>query len=322
VYGSEVEQQVSELRVGDDLLQPRQFAGGAVELSEDDAFLVGAYLAEGCKLGKRATSHPRHVRNYVSLAGVAGGKGIRERAMQILTDRGVAFAAYERDLRFKVADVPVLAELDLGTTAINKHLPHLDWTPQTAAAILAAMEQGDAGLATNGVNVVYSTISVELAFQYRILRRMLGYSTSMTCLAAHGGAGRNPIYRATVRVNDDKRPWAKIKAIEVETEESMCVDVMTTSGRVYLPESDVIVRQCDDLDIVFEALLHLIGFPTKARVVSVNAAPSEWVHVYPLVGLPKDNPDLWVPLDCTVTGAEPGWEYEDIAKRKDFAFQG
>jgi hypothetical protein len=292
------------------------------ELSADDAFIVGAYLAEGCKLGKKAKSHPRYRRNYVSLAGIANSKGIRERFAQILTDRGVAFEARERELRFKVSDVPVLAELDLGVTAINKHLPHLDWSPTTAAAILAAMEQGDAGTASNGENIVYSTISPELALQYRVLRRMLGYSTSITCLATHGGAGRNPIYRVTTRVNDTKRPWAKIKAIEVEDAEQACVDIMTTSGRVYLPESDVIVRQCDDLDIVLESMLFLIGFGTKARVVSVQGAPSEWVHVYPLAGLPKDNPSAWVSLDTTVTGAVPGWEYPDIAKRKDFAFQG
>jgi len=79
---------------------------------------------------------------------------------------------------------------------------------------------------------------------------------------------------------------------------------------------------CDDLDILFEAMLHIIGFATKARVVSVTASPNDWVHVYPLAGLPKDNPTLWMPLDSTVTGAEPGWEYPDIAKRKDFAFRG
>lgn len=79
---------------------------------------------------------------------------------------------------------------------------------------------------------------------------------------------------------------------------------------------------CDDLDIVLESMLNLIGFATKARVVSVKDAPSEWVHVYPVVGLPKDRPSEWVALDTTVTGAEPGWEYPDIAKRKDFIFQG
>lgn len=322
VYGLEEEHRVADLKVGDDLLQPRQFGGGDVELSDDDAFLVGAYLAEGCKFGKKAEGHPQYARNYVSIAGVADSKGIRERVAQILTDRGVAFQAYERELRFKLADVPVLAELDLGSTAINKHLPHLDWAPKTAAAILAAMEQGDGGVVTNGANIVYSTISLELALQYRILRRMFGHSTSMTCLAAHGGAGKNPIYRVTARVNDDRRPWAKIKAIEIEAAEDACVDVMTTSGRVYLPESDVIVRQCDDFDILFESMLYLIGFGTKAQVVSVAGAPNEWVHVYPLVGLQKDAPSEWLALDATVTGSVPGWEYPDIAKRRAFAFQG
>lgn len=75
---------------------------------------------------------------------------------------------------------------------------------------------------------------------------------------------------------------------------------------------------CDDAVIVFGSLLKSLGFEVIARVVSTTAAPEEWVHIYPLVGLPKDSPDTWIALDCTVTGARPGWQYPEIAKYRDY----
>lgn len=75
---------------------------------------------------------------------------------------------------------------------------------------------------------------------------------------------------------------------------------------------------CDDFTILFCALLQSIGFHTAARVVSVKQDPKNWVHVYPLVALPKDNPKNWLPLDATVEGFTPGDEWPDIAKTKDY----
>lgn len=317
-YESAEETRVYDLKVGDDLLQPREFGGGSIELSEDDAFLVGAYLAEGCKTNGGRDSDGVLRRSQVSIAGISNGKGIRERVIDILSRRGVAFNSPSNAILFKVVDVPILAELDLGNTAIDKHLPHLDWGPQTVANIVAAMEQGDGGLSTSGKNMVYSTISTELALQYRVLKRMLGNSVAMKCLVEHGGAGKNPIYRMTVRVNDKFRPWAHVKAIAVEDEEQECVDIMTASGRVYLPESDVLLRNCDDATILFSSLLESIGFHTRCRVISTPDEPENWVHIYPLVGVPKDDPSDWLPLDCTVSGYKPGQEWPKIAKLIDF----
>jgi hypothetical protein len=75
---------------------------------------------------------------------------------------------------------------------------------------------------------------------------------------------------------------------------------------------------CDDMVIVFGGLLYGVGFPVAARVISTKQAPKEWVHIYPLAGLPKARPTEWIPLDATVKGAYPGWEYEDIAKTRDY----
>ncbi len=76
---------------------------------------------------------------------------------------------------------------------------------------------------------------------------------------------------------------------------------------------------CDDLTILIAALGKAIGFKSAARVVATNDAPDEWVHVYPLLGLEsKDDPAWWVPMDTTVSGAKPGWQYPDIAKHADY----
>jgi hypothetical protein len=75
---------------------------------------------------------------------------------------------------------------------------------------------------------------------------------------------------------------------------------------------------CDDQVIGLGALLKAVGYPVAARVISTKDAPSQWVHIYPLAGCPKENPRQWVPLDNTVDGAYPGWQYERIGKHRDY----
>lgn len=75
---------------------------------------------------------------------------------------------------------------------------------------------------------------------------------------------------------------------------------------------------CDDATILMGSLLRSIGFKVKARVIATQENPGDWAHVYPIVGMPKDSPEEWLPLDMTVTGALPGWEYPDIASYQDF----
>lgn len=76
---------------------------------------------------------------------------------------------------------------------------------------------------------------------------------------------------------------------------------------------------CDDLTILIDALAKAIGFKAGARVVSTIEEPEEWVHVFPIIGMnTKDAPSLWLPMDTTVTGAKPGWQYPDIAQYADY----
>lgn len=312
-YGDERECRMRELHVGDGLLQPREFGGGTVNLDPDTAFMVGAYLSEGCCWRQNSRTE-KDVSFRVSIAGVANGKGIREQVIEILERRGISYGTAKRDVRFALSKMPILGQF--GHTALEKHLPHLDWDPVTTAIIVKVMEQGD-GTVTPSGNTIYSTSSYELAQQYRILKRKLGYSVHFTRNDDHGGLGKNPIYRVLVRKNHLRRPWARIESI-IELPPVQCYDVATESGRVYLPESDTIVRNCDDATIAFATLLGSLGFRVAARVISTNDDPNTWVHIYPLVGCSKDDPRKWIPLDITVDGAKPGWEYGNIAKSRDY----
>ncbi len=75
---------------------------------------------------------------------------------------------------------------------------------------------------------------------------------------------------------------------------------------------------CDDQTVAFATLLGHLGFTTIARVITTTEDPKQWVHIFPLVGVPKDNPKKWIPLDASVAGATPGWIYPYIAKHKDY----
>lgn len=76
---------------------------------------------------------------------------------------------------------------------------------------------------------------------------------------------------------------------------------------------------CDDMVIALGTLAKSIGFKAIGRVVSTNDAPDDWVHIYPLLGVnTKADPSEWVPMDATVSGAKPGWQYPDIANHRDY----
>lgn len=302
-YGTEEELRFRDLKLGDDLLQPREFHGGRVELGLDDAKLVAAYLAEGytSKNGQR-----------IGLAGVLERKGVREELQEILTARGVHLSLTDREIRFAKSKVPIFQQYDLGRTALYKRFPHLDWGPQTVRAFFEMLERTDGGLSTAGTNCVYSSVSYELALQYRILARMMGYSTHLRSLENHGGAGKYPIHRVTRRGDHAKRVWARVKQLHEEKGETDSYDIMTATGRVYLPESDVIVRNCDDYTVLLSSLLQARGFTTKAVVVSTNT--DNWEHIYTLV----QYGNAWMPLDPVLPGALPGDEYDKYEVMQEF----
>lgn len=75
---------------------------------------------------------------------------------------------------------------------------------------------------------------------------------------------------------------------------------------------------CDDASVAFGTLLGSVGFSVVGRIISKKETPSVWEHIYPMVGITKDDPVKWVPLDMTVDGAKPGWEYPRIGRHRDY----
>lgn len=76
---------------------------------------------------------------------------------------------------------------------------------------------------------------------------------------------------------------------------------------------------CDDGTVGLVALHRAIGFEKcVARIVTVGG--EQWEHIYPLIGLPKEGRGRveYVPLDFTVPGAKPGYEFTGVAQYRDF----
>ena len=58
---------------------------------------------------------------------------------------------------------------------------------------------------------------------------------------------------------------------------------------------------CDDHSTLSATLLALNGIPPRFRITAPRKK-SDWAHIYVMAGLPKTNPNKWVPLDTTLPG--------------------
>lgn len=300
--GEHVETLAEDLKEGDLLLQPRSFAPGVEGLSQAHATIVGAYLAEGWWDENKG---------IFCIAGVPNSKGVRELVLDAAARLGITnLYEHPRYIGFRKEHSWLVSGLGVG--AAEKRLPHLNFDLATVATIVKVMEMGDGGLSTLGKaraqNMVYSTASRTLALQYRVMQRMLGRSTHMKFMTAeeHGGAGSLPIWRITVRNGHQRKPWAKIKTVREGVVESRVFDIETESGRIYLPESDIIVHNCDEYSSTACAALMAVGIPCRFKVIRTKDSPT-WNHIYVEAGTPKQNPTKWIALDASVA-ARPGWE--------------
>lgn len=108
----------------------------------------------------------------------------------------------------------------------------------------------------------------------------------------------------------------RIRSIEVERLKVPSYDIMTESGRVYLPAADVIARQCDDHAGLNAVLAMVNGFETRFRITSNTGA--SWDHIYLQAGVPKTAPRRWVTLDTTLPGHDRFDVQPPFAKKEDF----
>lgn len=300
-----------DVRPDDELLLADTHPEGARHLDPDLAWLVGTYIADGWLNNDRV-----HIAGRDRVDGREYGKRDKgpqkDRVAAICAARGIVTSRTEKDIRFRDATLHELMA-QCGHGAAQKRLPFTDVDAATARALLDGL-MADASTSRAGT-VVFSTISATLALQIRELHRILGIRTNIRRVVKHGGFGSNPIFRVSVVRNGAEQGarrahmiHAKVQAIEVGDIVPV-FDIETDTHRFYLPETDLIVHNCDDFAIVFGALLMSVGYPVKLRVVQAKGKDT-WSHIYVLAGIPpsSDGPTEWFPLDGAVETKPAGWQ--------------
>lgn len=118
---------------------------------------------------------------------------------------------------------------------------------------------------------------------------------------------QNPIYRTA-----DNNRFANVKVKSIaEGEPAETFDIEVEGHRFYLPETDLIVHNCDDMSALIAALCAAVGFSVMLR--AWGPPGEDFQHVFPVASLPKAdtrpaNMRTWYALDATVERAYVGWE--------------
>ena len=295
--GEEIEIRASEVRPGDTLLTPEKIPFGVEDLGPDRSYLLGIHVAEGW------VDFGRDVPTRVSISGLDGYRkeANKHRVVEICERLGADTRWHQKYVAINNKELAGWLSA-CGRGSINKHFPTLNFTEDTIATILEGLNND-----ADQRDGVFSTISPTLALQYRLMLRMQGVSTHITRVEAHGGFGKNPIYRVTPRKLDSKANAAKVKSIGVGGE-AQTFDIEVEGHRFYLPESDTVVHNCDDAACLLMALLGAVGFRVGLRAWGPTGCGGDYTHVYALVGYPKRNPETVIPLDTTVPESSVGWE--------------
>lgn len=321
VAGRVEEIRADEARIGDDLITPAQIPVAGVDghawpdvargLTDDElGWLLGVYVADGWPDGKNTQDgwHPYRV-------GISGKDGqpkeAQKRQVQALMERiGVATRWHDKYIAINDSEIARMLAT-YGRGAANKQLVSLRQASVEQVTALLGGLAADADQRSG----VYGTTSPGLALQLRVLYRMLGQSTHIKRVDEHGGLGQHAIYRVTPRsIENDRRDikFARVRSISSGGTE-MCMDLTTDSGRFWLPESDVLVHNCDDQAILGATLLALNGHSPVLRVVKSKRA-SDWEHIF--TGSNLDG--KFVAIDTTLPGNRHFGIEPNYAKRVDF----
>lgn len=295
------EVRAEHVRVGDELRTPTKpfptsdsvgaapypggedFARAAARFSpEDFAWLVGTYIADGwCSEDYR-----------FSISGDDENPKCRkaeqkQRTRAMMESIGVATRWSKKAITVNDGEL-ARAMKTCGTHAPTKELPTMAWSRPQVDALLEGLAT-DSSTAVSGT-VTYGTTSHALALQTRVLFRMRDQSVHIREWSAdqHKGFGRNSMYRIGVRRPADEcvtssrktaaenfRTTVRVRSI-TEEEPELMVDITTSAGRFYLPESDVMVHNCEDLScwLVAEKRVRF-GIPARPIIIPQLRPPSQ-----------------------------------------------
>lgn len=244
------EKHAGEISVGDHLMTPtKHFPVSSEPMldpqlgGEDLAWLIGVYTADGWH------NLPRHPRFAISGKDGKPKEAQKKRVEEMMNAIGVG--TYWNNRYIGVNDRR-LAELmsKCGDYAPNKNVPYISGMDERQIRALLSGLAADA--TSSSGQLTYGTTSQTLALQIRALYRMLGQSTHIKRWDEHGGLGKNPIYRVGIRkLAEEIAPQyrklsAKVVAIKQDGKEHVC-DIETDTRKFWLPESDLVVHNCEGL---------------------------------------------------------------------------
>jgi len=303
-----VEIRAGDVKPGDELLLAATQPAGERSLDPELAWLVGVFVADGWLDGERIAIAGRdrvEDREY----GKKDKGPQKDRIAAFCEARGIVTHRTDKDIRFRDAELHELLSR-CGKGALHKQLPFTDVDAPTARAMLDGL-MADASTSKAGT-IVYSTVSAMLALQIRALHRILGVRTNIRRVVQHGGFGSNPIYRVSVVRSTTATGRRGMLHGKVESigggAELPVFDIETDTHRFYLPETDLVVHNCDDFVVTLGSLLMAIGHPVTVRVIQTKDKGT-WNHVY--LTTPKEfdktGADVALPLDPTVD-RPMGWE--------------
>ena len=330
VDGRIEEIRAEEARIGDDLLTPRSIPMAAQEdvgwpealskLSEQDrAWLLGVFVADGWT----------QVNNKEATAGrcaISGQDGKpkeeqKRRVETMLQSVGVSTRWARKYLAINDRSLATFFE-KCGHHATQKHLASLRFASEAVVRAVIDGLSADASFERRPEKtpgLVYGTTSQQLVLQLRVLYRMLGISTSVRRVDDHGGFGENPIYRVTPRLSTREgyaerreKKFARVRSI-VEAGVEMCADITTDTGKFWLPESDVLVHNCDRL---------VSWRVAELRVAGIAADPIiKWKQVPKDIMVSLGHPAHMVPEHgismVHVCVGFPGWQNGDPSLIED-----
>ena len=280
----------SELKVGDELLSINKLklkkGAKQEEIPLDMLKLYGLHIADGWVEDSRFS--------------ISGKDGFEKEAQKMWVkeyceSHGLNYRWHERYITInnkEYADKMFVC----GHTAINKQIPFSVSLSEFEINSLLDGLRADAHL-KNIRTWIHRTISKKLSVQTRMLYKQLGIQTSLKLFVNHGGLGKNPIYDLTTRNS--------IYPITVEKIEDgrsvICYDIETENNGIYLPESDIIVHNCEDGTILFLDACRMCGIPAD-KVFNTIGNTSFGYHSYPIVWM--DVEDL---VGTASEGQGKGW---------------
>jgi len=317
-----VEVRVSDVHPGMRLLRPERIEAGSTSMDPDCAWVEGLFLADGW------FQHTYHQKNGTERAydfAIAGKDGHPKEAQKLrvraLCD-GWGIPTTMTDRWVVVRDSGWASDLlsVCGHGAAEKRARTLDLDAPAVAALCEGIG-ADSGYTASG-SQVFGTVSDTLSLQMRVLWHMQGRACSRNTVEAHGGVGHRPIHRMTPYKDRLNAPHTlTVRSIDRECETAVCWDVTTDDHYVYLPESDVVVHNCDDLSMLLAALAESLRIPWRyvlsgrndrgktIRWVEGERIPrAKWAHIYVALGDRPFTPKRWAFAEPTIRGVPLGWD--------------